>query len=550
MKVSNQKPIKLVPHYKPSIKGDTQIDKLLTEYLVRPLFNPLITTQPVSITHNKKDIDEDILTSYIIACSGEHIDPDAETVVKNVFGKTLIYFDSNTHLAIQEVFAIQAAVQEKMPFPNPSTVYTPATDVIPASKEFLAGACTFEHWFASLAFYARPDTLGFYFANHFAFDEFKVWLQSEINQIASGLPVETNQLFGEFYNLTLTDLTESIILRAQDGDNNYEYSFARTLIAYMLLYVNNISPALYGIIPFRIDELFAPKTIVMINVEKHAHATSKQVAEEWNIINTSLGMKVRIVSTDKLSKLTGTVRTLKKIQSNAAQAAAQHEKNVQKAAQAKFRKTPPTAVDISKLISRVMDKMAFINKSDNIYKSTKMTFARANRRDPDDYNRQGKTVSTKYKPDIHLYVDTSGSISEQNYQDAVKAIIKMARKLNINLYFNSFSHILSQSTKLNTKNKSTKQIYKEFVKIPKVNGGTNYEQIWKYINSRPERKNRLSLIMTDFECLPPNRFVRHPRNLYYLPISNTDWDSLVYYAQKYCESMKHIDPNCRKRLLF
>lgn len=551
MRISNQKPITLTPNYDVSIRGDFKPEETLKEYLIEPLFNPLVANQPVRITDkNNNRIDEDDLVNYVLACSGEQVNPDAEKVMRTIFGKTLTHFDPNTHLSIQETYAIQAGVKEKLPFPSPTTVYTPATDVIPASKEFMAGTCTFEHWFASLAYYARPDTLGFYFINDIAFNDFKEWLRDEINQISSGLPAETNQLFSEFYQLNLDGLTESLILRAEDGDSNQEFSFARTLIAYMMLYVRNISPALYGIIPFRIDELFAPRTIVMVNIEKHAHASAKQVAEEWNLINTSLGMKVKIVDSNKLSKLTGTTRAVQKMRANAANAIAQKGMGVQRAAHAKFKKTAPTTVDMTRIVKKVIDRMAFTNKSDNTYKASKMTFARSNRRDPDDFNKQGKSVSTKYKPDIHLYIDTSGSISERNYQDAVKAVIQMARKLNINLYFNSFSHVLSQEAKLDTKYKSPSAIYKDFNRIPKVSGGTDYIQIWNYINARPERRRRLNLVMTDFEWTPPNKHFRHPKNLYYLPVSNMDWDSIVYHAQRYSESMKHIDPNCRKRLLF
>ena len=73
---------------------------------------------------------------------------------------------------------------------------------------------------------------------------------------------------------------------------------------------------------------------------------------------------------------------------------------------------------------------------------------KANRRDPDDYNKPGRITSVEYMPDLHVYVDTSGSISEANYQEAVLLLIRIAKKLNVNLYFNSFSHILSQQTLL------------------------------------------------------------------------------------------------------
>ena len=194
--------------------------------------------------------------------------------------------------------------------------------------------------------------------------------------------------------------------------------------------------------------------------------------------------------------------------------------------------------------------MEFVNRSENAHKYVKSTFAKPNRRDPDDFNKMGKLMATKYKPDIHLYIDTSGSISERNYQDAVKACIKMAKKMNVNLYFNSFSSVLSQCTKLHTKDKTLAQIYSEFAKVPKVTGGTSFDLVWRYINESKKRQKELSILMTDFEWYAPNKYIKHPDNLYYIPVSNTDWKSIVHYAESFVRSMKHIDPECRYKILF
>lgn len=49
-------------------------------------------------------------------------------------------------------------------------------------------------------------------------------------------------------------------------------------------------------------------------------------------------------------------------------------------------------------------------------------------------------------------------------------LIKMAKKLNVNFYFNSFYHCLSASTHLTVKDRSVNAIYKSFEKVPKVTG--------------------------------------------------------------------------------
>lgn len=550
MQITNQKPVELSPVYDTVITGDFDPVEYMKQTVVRPLFNPLNASQPVTFSSNGSTLSEDDVASYVLACCGDTFDAAADASAKELFHSTVTYFDKTTSLSIQELFAIQSAVKENLPFPTPQVVYTPATDVIPTCREFLAGKCEFDKMFASLAFYARPNTLGVYFANENEFDNFKTWLAGEAATLSALMPTQTNQLFGEFQKLDLKGLTESLVLRNDDGENNEEYSFARALVGLIMRYVKQTSPALIGIMPFVLGELYCPRTLVFVNVERHSRATTRQVADEWSIINKSLSMNIKVVDAGKLSKLTGTVRALKKISSGAVTAAAQQSGAVSRAARAKFRKTAPTQMDIARLIKRVISKMANVAKSENSYKSVKMTYARPNRRDPDNFNLQGKMVSTKYKPDIHVYLDTSGSISERNYQDAIKALIAMARKMNVNLYFNSFSDSLSQCSHLHTKDKSVKAVYAEFQRIPKVSGGTNYEQIWHYINASKKRKRELSLVMTDFEWTAPNRFVQHPKNLYYMPISHTDWNSLTYWAEEFCKSMQHIDPDCRKKLLF
>ena len=550
MQVSNQKPAVLSPVYKSVITGDMKPQDFIKETLATPLFNPLIASAPVTMTGSgNTPITDDDIVNYVINCCGNTVNPTAEAAAKEIFSKTMVYFDKNTPLNIQNLFPIQAAVKEKLPFPTPVCVYTPAIDVIPASKEFLAGQCDYEKFFACLAFYARPNTLGFYFANDAAFDAFKTWFAAQVLIISATLPAATNQLCTDFNNLKLDNLTESLILRNHDGENNEEASFARVLISYMLQYTKAVSPAEFGILPFELGELYCPKSVVFVNVERHARATAKMVADEWNLINSSLNMKVNVISNRKLSRLTATARSLQNIAAKAAMANTQGS-GIQRAANIRFRKTEPTSVDLARIIKKVMDKMAFVAKSENIYKATKMTFAKPNRRDPDDFNKMGNSVSTKYKPDIHLYIDTSGSISERNYQDAVKACIKMAKKLNVNLYFNSFSHCMSQCTHLNTKDRGLAQIYAEFQRVPKVHGGTDYEQIWHYINKSPKRRREISIIMTDFEWTPPNRYVKHPKNLYYIPCSHMNWDSITRNAMDFCKSMAHIDPLCRSKLLF
>ena len=514
------------------------------------LRQPMIQNAAVNILDDQGNpVSDDDIANNLTACCGDSVNLNAETWCKELFKKTLAYFNPNG-INIQMLFSAQSGIKAKLPYPTPTMVYNPATDIIPACRDFMTGMCNYDTLFANFAFYGQIDTLGFYFVNDTAFDQFKQYLDQQTAQVLNVLPPDTQKMLGDFKSLKLDQLTESIRIRNDSGQNNQPGSFARVLHASLLSYAKTANQTEFGIMPFRLSELFIPTNIVFINIERHMHATVKQIESEWNVIRKSLITPPPIISNQKLTKLTAGVRAAQKAQA-AAVTATQNKLNPQKAPMVPFSSKPPKTIDIATLIRRILSKMSRVNRSENSYKSVKMTFNKPNRRDPDDFNKQGKSVSTKYLPDIHLYIDTSGSVSEQNYKDAVLACIYMAKKLNVNIYFNSFSDNISQCSLLHTRDKTIKQIYAAFQKVQKVTGGTNFDMVWDYINMSKKRRRELSIMITDFEYTPRNRQVEHPKNLYYVPCANvSNYQRLVAEAVRFCKKCEHIDPNMRSRLLF
>lgn len=553
MNIVNQKPVVLAPEYTDQIKKDLDVNDLLKQAVVNPLFTPLIPNQPVTMTANGTSYDADSIADLMSRCCGDVLDVMAEQSVKTILGQTMVNYNPNTNLGVIEMFPVQSGTAAKLPEPDGSSViYTPATDVIPMARQFLAGTGSYDSFFASLAYYARPETLGFYFVNELAFDSFIQWFTQQMSMLGTVLTPDVNKLASDFMQLKLPGLTESLILRNADGEGDEPLSFARLIINLLMQYTNVAGPAEYGILPFNLRELVYPHTIVFVNVERHSRATAKQVSDEWKIINNALQNKNRpkMISNNSLRRLTAVQRSLQRIASMAANAATNQGAMAARAANFRFSKNRPTIVDTTRTIRKILSKMTVQGMTMNVYKSSKPSFAKPNRRDPDDYNKQGKVVSTKYQPDIHLYIDTSGSISERDYEDAVKACIAMAKKLNINMYFNSFSHVMSQTTRLHLEGKSKAAIYKEFQKVPKVNGGTDYEQIWNFINRSKKRVRELSIIISDFQWTARSAYVRHPKNLYYIPCSTLSWDDIVRDADSFCKSAVHNDPGIRARVLF
>lgn len=548
--LTGNKPVTLSPTTMDKVNKPFDAITSLKEVMVHPIHTQLLPNHPVVIKQNHTTLTDDDIVNIILATCGDNVDPTAEDEAKELYNQVLTSYPKSTTLPFKSVFAVQSGTKANMPEPSTMVIYTPAQDIIPITKQFLAGSVDYDALFATYAYYANPNTLGFYFVNAAAFEDFKTFVKNTTTQMANVLPPKTITLLNDFDNLTLQDLTESLLLRNNDNEELDPFTFARVIINLLMTYQNQISNAEFGIFPFDLGELILPKSIVFINLEKHSRATASKVAEEWKTINNSLSNKIPMVSINKLTKLTAWQRNMKAVQAQAANALSNQGAMTVRAMHMPFSAKAPRTIDITKLILKIMKKMEFVNKSMNSFKQVKATFARPNRRDPDDFNKTGKIVSTKYKPDIHLYIDTSGSISEENYQEAVKACIAMAKKLNVNLYFNSFSHVLSQQAKLHTKDKSVTAIYKEFQKIPKVSGGTEYELVWDYIMRSKQRQREISIMMTDFAYHAPNHHIDHPKNLYYIPCSKMDYNSIKHYAEGFVKSIQGNVPDIRNHILF
>lgn len=552
--VTNQKPAVLDAVHTITCIGDYDPMPALHEVLVDPLLEPLSPHAPASIVDGSgTDLTGNVL-DILVSCFGDSVNTSAEKTAKELLGQTMVNYDQATPLPVGELFAVQAGQRNKMPAPGPRVIYTAQSDVIPAAKGLLAGSADESEFFASLAyaFHPGPGTLGFWFQSDAAFDGFQVWLSTQaqaLGGVSSPVPTRTLKLVGDFAKLSLKGLTESLVLRKDDSDGNDELSFPRLLIHMLMAYIGQQrgQTSDVGVLPFTVGELFCPKSVVLVNVEAHARASASQITGEWNLINQSLASPVRVVSNSALSKLTSLPRAVAKAAAMGANQ--QPGQPGSRSAQVKFRKAPPTRLDLFKDITRVLRRMGKVNKSQNVYRTTKTTFLKANRRNPDDFNKPGRIAAVQYMPDLHVYIDTSGSISEENYQEAVMMLIRIAKKLGVNIYFNSFSHILSQEALLKVENKSLRRIWEEFRQVPKVTGGTEFKQVWDYINASNKRKRQLSLVITDFEWPPPSARVDHPANLYYAPCSAKDWTLTVQSATDFANGMRHIDPSIRQKLL-
>ena len=546
----NQKPVELDYHISFPVANTYNPYELQKQYVIEPLFTPITAGQPAYIADDGKNMSEDDVADVFGACMDENISPTDEERMKAIFNQTLMYYEKA--LSAQCVYAVQEGKKKSLLLPNQMVKYVPQ-DVKDEARKLLGDTGTRGEFFAVLTYYAKTDALAYYFSNEAEFDNFKTYFDAETQQISSLLPPETIRLCSDFKNIKLDQLTNSLILRSNSTENNDPYSFARILPYFLTEYVkqsiaNNEPDYKTGMMPLSASELFSPHYLVFVNVERHAKASSTAIDNEWNIINSAICSKPKILNPKQIARLTTAQKMAQRMQMTGF---SRNDQTLQKAKKCRFRKTEPTAIDLYKALKKIYDHARNVQASENTYISQKFTFMKPSRRDPMNPDRQGITKSVKYKPDLHLYVDNSGSISERQYQDAVKACIKLAKKMNINFYYNAFSNFMSTSIKLNLKGKNEVQIYKEFQKrAPKIDGGTDFEQVWHYINNDKKRTKEISLMITDFGFTPRNGYIKHPKYLFYAPISGTYWSSMMTWMENFVKSMSiKIAPDIRKRIL-
>ncbi|WP_311245279.1 MULTISPECIES: hypothetical protein [unclassified Microbacterium] len=552
--LSGQKPATISPVYTLPIRGAYDPQAAIRRSIIEPLFEPLVPGGSVRVTNQKNSsLDEDDIEGLFCSTVGPTANAAADQEMKTLLQQGLVNYDSTNPLLVNEMFVVQAGHANRMP-PASKAMYTPQHDIIPSAKNLLAGNAKDDgEFFASIAYTYHPEALGFWFMSAAHFDDFKAWLMLELAVLGPVLPPDTTRLIGDFAKTSLTGLLEGYVLRKDDTDGNDDYSFARLIVHMLMKYQQQStaagSPQGVGTLPFVVSELFNPRTILLVNVEAHARSTPRKVDNEWRLINASIASPVKVISNKALSKLTALPRAAAKARAVAANAQTNAGAKNGRSAKIMFRKQAPTKVDILNGLLRVLKRMKEVSRSTNILKKSRTSYARANRRDAMDYNRPGRVTSTHYLPDLHVYIDTSGSISEANYQQAIMMLIRLAKMMNVNLYFNSFSHMMSQETLLKTKDKSVARIWEEFRKVHKVGGGTEYKQIWEYINASEKRKRRLSLVVTDFEWTAPSQRFEHPANLYYAPCSSMNWSMITGNAKDFTNSMRHIDPAIHQKLI-
>lgn len=582
------KPFEVLPVIDPSLPRDvytTIRDQAIKTMLVDPMYVPINPSSPASIVdfedpQNPVDITDTMLDTAIARVWFDTtMHADLEAQLGEIYRQGMRHHTANNWF-FEDQIGVEALTRMKLPLPSqgPRIVkYTANGDLIPAAKAFLGTLVESEatNWFANLVGFSRDyhlsNTLIMTVQDNTTWLDLKQRLsQSAQNATGAGVTLSkgTHDALQAFQKIDMSKELSSGLFLPQHGlshpDQMEAYSFSRLLLHEIAQAERQMTPGLVTVQPVNMRELFLTQNLLILNLENYAHATGKQIVDDWDEWSKAMNHQKMLAFISNKNLLTAQVvnRNMKKSQALAQSTPASRQQVMRARARALPGK-PITSEQMLKRMANIAKKQITNQVTQNTFKNVKTTYMRANRRQPNNVNLPGKMTTTMYRPDIHAYIDTSGSISEEHYRDTIFNLITLAQKLDCNLYVTSWSHVISETALVKTKGVSKLNAYRQFLAVPKVTGGTQMENVWLKIdrlhelNKKRNKSHQINFIITDFEyhLQRDRRFLATDPSVkytYYVPISTeaSNWKDLIKYATKFRDQMERAgDVGINNRLL-
>jgi hypothetical protein len=560
MQVSNQLPGPL-PILSFDAASGWDIDERVRELVVEPITKPLTPASPaVILTDAGEALGEDEIYQLAIRALGldtnrRVVDIEPNEVMLELGAATLATYHPLA-VGVSSEFdvapATQAAGRLRWPLPSgqpdASIIYTladvtdGATSILAAADDAslqvgvdkLSAALTFTVAASADTFIVTVDTWD-------AFDA----VRGELRAAQAAMPWLDAKTVDRLESLACLKVSkhatiEAVTLRRNTTDDIEPLSFARIAVEAIT------KAAGVHVIPTRLGQMVSPTTVTIVCLDATVHADPATIAEDWRLLVSALSRPATIA----LKDITGLVveeRERARIIANSSLRLRQDK--VAQASRVKFSKTEPSKTTMVAAMVSLIGHAKSVAISRNLAKTRRTSFTRASRRDPMNHNLPGRTQRIDYLPDLHVYIDTSGSMSEDDYRAAVQAVIAIAKRLDVDLYVSSFSHQLSEEVCVPTSKMRPAQMWKAISKLPKVTGGTSFDQVWAYINASKTRRKRINVMVTDFEWLPSIGSGPHPKSLWYLPATNMPWDAICANAKAFAKACLAIDPTIASRFV-
>lgn len=511
------------------------------ELLVRPLYHPKSTTKQVVIKDSDSNgaIDPKTFTEALLHfLKTDIIDQDLTVDLLQLY-KQGSKHSLSSELSFDQMMVLEALSTMQLPYPEKGRVIYMPGEIADAAKELHSELEKVNpthvdtlrtKWFAKLGAYISQFHLSNFrlvtVKDNQTFEDLKTNMRQHMKQNIT-LPQDTARHLSQFDNLSIDgSLSLGLFLphELEDEANGFNRILEHELALMERRQNQRVFNELYSL-----KGALRPTKLIILNLDEYTHARNLQ--KEWQQIVRAFNNthKIRHIKNKNLQTLQAVNRNILPPSNYDG-----GDKGLGKAAMraAKINYLTKKQIDPKQLIKRISDiaKRQTLNQTtSNTKKKQKNTFMRANRRNPDDINAQGKITSTVYSPDVHIWLDTSGSISREDYEKEVYVMIAIAKHMNVDIYFNSFSHIVSETVKIPTKNRTPKQVFKMIENIQKVTGGTNFVNVWEAIdkseavNLKNGHAPRLHLITSDMDYGVPTSYTLQThrpsvRNTYYIPI--------------------------------
>ena len=184
-------------------------------------------------------------------------------------------------------------------------------------------------------------------------------------------------------------------------------------------------------------------------------------------------------------------------------------------------------------------------KTMNGRKTVIKTYMRESRRNPMDSDLMGQRYKTTYTKDLHLYIDVSGSINLSMIEFALNAAADIATELKLNLFVTPFDSELydKQTIVILGSVMSKRSALKKLKRLPISGGGTEFDNVYRFIESSKKRKNEISIMITDY-CDCPT--LPSPKTLYYMGCKGTS----PHNIENFVRYMQHFsNQNIRSKII-
>lgn len=507
----------------PDMIGSGVQDVFETSFFEQRLFeviedkprNRINSNTPITVedqeTKPVTPITPDMLRSAWYAWSQQDsADVTLEPELRELIIHTSTNLPANNELLIRQ-FGLMTLNKLNLPAPSSTIIYQFAGDIQNQAVNFLSNNSddNFEELLAGIT---------------------GVFIQKPINRQGLIVAVKNHdhlvQLIDEAVNLAnknnitvgtdLNDIQQDLKSSKLSDMDAYHLNDTSEAIPLILSAFNNDSDVLVA--PTNIRQLVKPSTFIILNLDELTYDTETEFNKHVNLLSKNIDKELVARKYVNLRKVRRASAVAPKKSANAGYN--RNQDSIVKTTGGKIKATtsPATGKDQLKQIEKLIHKRVSTIRSENMIKLQKSTYQRASRRNPDDVNLKGIVRKTMYNPDVHIYLDSSGSISEDMYAQGVYAIILIAQHLKSDLYFSSFSHRLASPVKIRVAGRTALQIYNQILKLPKVSGGTDYENVYRAIdeiedfNNKHSRASRLNFMMTDFEYGIRDSFQFHPNN--------------------------------------